>query len=76
MQIRAWIMLILGVVGLGYGVYYLFVLIPRMEQFGYLMNIAFDPVSHYIFVGVVLLVAGGLVWWGWKRLKYQRPLGL
>ena len=71
MRLRAWIMLILGVLGFGYGGYYLLVLIPRMEQFGYLMNIAFDPVGHYVFAGVVLLISIGLMWWGWKRLRYK-----
>ena len=69
MNLRGWILLVLGGLGVAYAAYYGLVLIPRMRQINDLMNVAFNSTGHYIFAGVVLLIASSLVWAGWKKLR-------
>jgi len=62
-------MLGLGVLGLGFGAYYFFIFIPNKRQINDLMNVAFNPVGYYIFLGLILFVSLILVKVGWTRLR-------
>lgn len=62
----------LGLVGIGYVVYWALVLLPVIKMNQMQDHIPYDSGNYYIIPGIILLVSIFLLLWGVKGLRSQR----